>query len=152
MNPLLKNWPDSTVRGSLYTFFKIRTDSAVHGLLHPFYKFGPKQRSVDLCIMQTAFPFKRSDQIGSPWIPVVLFINLDRFGRPWVHPSPFINSDQIGGPLIPVSPLKIRTGSAVLGPSMDFSFKNPRDFTWGERMSHNLPFDQYDSFNFHHNH
>ena len=29
---------------------------------------------------------------------------------------------------------------------------NPRDFTWSERMTHNLSFDPNDSSNFHQNH
>ena len=100
LQSFLKNWPNSTVCGSLHTFFK------------------------------------KSDQIGGPWIPAFPFQNLDRFARGSLHPllknwpdstvrgslhtflkkrtksavygslHPLINSNQNSGPLIPAFPFQ----------------------------------------------
>ena len=58
--------------------FKIRTDSAIRGILHPFLKFRPIWRSVDPSLkIQTDSAvcgtcFKNSDRFGGPWVPASL--------------------------------------------------------------------------------
>ena len=110
---LLETRTKSTVRGSPPFLFKILTDSAVRGSLHPFFfKFGPIRSSVGPCIplleIRTESAVRRSlhslykfGQFSGSSILPSSFKNLDLFGRPWIPASPL--------------PVKIRIDLAVHG-------------------------------------